>query len=176
MINELPVEKLRNVVDPHALQCESTDTVSPMKEIFGQKRAVNALKFGLDIKEKGFNVYAAGAPGTGKTTAVKNYLDEMAKVQPVPYDWCYVYNFRDSYHPKALRLQPGSGKELRKDMESLLRSEERYTWSLRQGLPNQDQFSNRYAKTKDSKLSQSLRRRFPKLHATDTPWTSLFPW
>ena len=129
MINELPAERLRNVVDPHALQCRATDTVSPMKEILGQKRAVNALKFGLDIKEKGFNVYAAGAPGTGKTTAVKSYLDEMAKVQPVPYDWCYVYSFRDSYHPKALRLPPGKGKELKKDMESILSE-------ARKGIPN----------------------------------------
>jgi len=42
----------------------------------------------------------AGYPGTGRKTAVKNFVRAQAKVQPVPPDWCYVNNAIT--YPKAL--------------------------------------------------------------------------
>ena len=104
MINELPPEKLRRTCDPNLLHCKSTEELTPLQEIIGQKRAVRALKFGLGIKDKGFNIYVAGFPGTGRTTAVKNFLEEKAKEKPVPPDWCYVNNFDDEYTPIAIKL------------------------------------------------------------------------
>ena len=71
MVNQLPIEKLRNVCDSNSLHCESTKDLVPLSEIIGQERAVRALKFGLGIKNNGFNVYVAGNPGTGRKTAVK---------------------------------------------------------------------------------------------------------
>jgi hypothetical protein len=71
LVNQLPVEKLRNVCDASFLHCESTKDLVPLSEIIGQERAVRALKFGLGIKDHGFNVYVAGYPGTGRKTAVK---------------------------------------------------------------------------------------------------------
>ena len=65
MINKLPVEKLRNVCDANFMHCESTKDLVPLAEIIGQERAVRALKFGLGIKNHGFNMYVAGYPGTG---------------------------------------------------------------------------------------------------------------
>jgi len=63
VINELPVEKLRKECDPTLMRCETTEEMPPLTEIIGQERAVRALKFGLDIKERGFNIYVAGFPG-----------------------------------------------------------------------------------------------------------------
>jgi predicted ATPase with chaperone activity len=48
------------------MSCKTTKEVAPLEEIVGQERAVRALKFGLGIKEKGFNIYVAGYPGTGR--------------------------------------------------------------------------------------------------------------
>jgi lon-related putative ATP-dependent protease len=62
-------------------------------------------------------VYVAGQPGTGRTTAVKDFLEKTAKSQPVPPDWCYVNNFNDEYTPKAIKLPPGKGKAFHKDMK-----------------------------------------------------------
>ena len=78
--------------------------------------------FGLGIKEKGFNIYVAGRPGTGRTTAIERFLEEVAKDAPVPSDWCYVNDFRDNAHPNALRLAPGSAVEFRNDVNSLISS------------------------------------------------------
>jgi lon-related putative ATP-dependent protease len=120
MANELAVEKLRMKCDPNFIRCETTKELVPLEEIIGQERAARALKFGLGIKERGFNIYAAGFPGTGRTTAVRNFLEEVARTQPAPPDWCYVYNFSNEYTPKALRLPSGKGKDFQKDMKSFI--------------------------------------------------------
>ena len=46
MLNELPIEKLRQECDPKMLRCETTKDISPLEEIVGQARAVRALRFG----------------------------------------------------------------------------------------------------------------------------------
>lgn len=119
-MNELPLEKLRRVCDPHTIKCETTEGMPPLEGIIGQERAVKALKFGLDIKESGFNIYVAGLPGTGRETAVKGFLEEVAKKKPVPADWCYVNNFQNSYEPKAIKLDPGQGKMFQKDVKEFI--------------------------------------------------------
>jgi lon-related putative ATP-dependent protease len=119
-MNELSVEKLRKKCDPNLMHCETTQDLMPLQEIIGQERAARALKFGLGIKERGFNIYAAGFPGTGRTTAVKNFLEEVAKTKQAPSDWCYVNNFSNEYAPKAIKLPPGKGKEFQKDMKNFI--------------------------------------------------------
>jgi lon-related putative ATP-dependent protease len=120
MINKLPVEKLRRECDANFMQCESTKNLVPLSEIIGQERAVRALNFGLGIKDHGFNMYVAGYPGTGRKTAVKNFVEAQAKVQPVPPDWCYVNNFANPYEPKAIKLPAGKGKEFRDDTKNFI--------------------------------------------------------
>jgi lon-related putative ATP-dependent protease len=77
----------------------------------GQPRALNALQFGLEIPDKGFNIYVAGSPGTGRHTATKRYLEEVAeKLREVPSDWCYVTNYKNQFKPRALEFPAGMGK------------------------------------------------------------------
>ncbi len=120
MQHELPPEKLRKIVDPNIMKCKTTKDLSPLEGIVGQDRALKALKFGLEIKKSGFNIYVAGIPGTGRKATVKEFLEKIAKTKPVPSDWCYVNNFRNSYEPKAIKLPPGKGKELQKDTTNLI--------------------------------------------------------
>jgi len=120
MIKELPAESLRKECNPNLMHCETTQGVMPLQQIIGQERAVKALKFGIEIRERGFNIYVAGFPGTGRTTAVKNFLEETARSKPVPSDWCYVNNFSNEYEPKAIKLPPSKGKEFQKDMKDFI--------------------------------------------------------
>ena len=75
MITELSFEKVRRLCPESALDFPSEIPGSALKTIIGQDRAVRALQFGLGIQSKGFNIYVAGLPGTGKTTAVKQFLE-----------------------------------------------------------------------------------------------------
>jgi lon-related putative ATP-dependent protease len=125
VIKELSPEKLRRECDPKLLRCETTMEIQPLEEIIGQDRAVKALRFGLEIKERGFNIYVAGYPGTGRMSTVTDFLEEIAKKKPTPSDLCYVYNFRNPYEPNAIVLTPGKGKAFQTDMANFLNEAKR---------------------------------------------------
>lgn len=145
MPNELSFEKLRTECDPKLLMdCETTKDISPLEGIIGQDRAVRALSFGLDIKERGFNIYVAGYPGTGRTTAVKDFLEEIAKTKSVPQDWCYVNNFSNSYEPNAISLPPGKGRDFQRDIMDFINE-------ARRALPKTFE-SEEYAIKKDATI------------------------
>ena len=120
MVNELTADKLRRECDISFMRCDTTQKLVPLKGIIGQERAVRALKFGLGIRERGFNIYIAGFPGTGRTTAVKNFVEKIASSEPEPPDWCYIYNFSNQYEPKAIKLPSGKGREFQNDVKSLI--------------------------------------------------------
>jgi len=146
LITKLPVEKLRNVCDANFLHCESTHDLIPLSEIIGQERAVRALKFGLGIKDHGFNMYVAGYPGTGRKTAVKSFVEAQAKTRPVPNDWCYVNNFGNQYEPKTIQLPPGKGKEFKDDMKTFIDN-------LKSALPKAFE-SEEYVTRRDSTIRE----------------------
>jgi lon-related putative ATP-dependent protease len=120
MIKALPVADYRASYQPDQVECFTTETLNPSEEIFGQERAQKALRFGLEIREKGFNIYVAGMPGTGRKTAVKKLVKELAKTEPKADDWIYVNNFVNPYEPNAIRLPPGMSSRFKTDMASFI--------------------------------------------------------
>jgi len=117
MVVELSYKQARRRCPEDFMECDSTADLQPIMEIVGQDRAVTALRFGLKVKRRGFNIYVAGQPGTGRKTATVGFLEEIAKTMRVPPDWCYVNNFDDPLRPKALSLPAGKGAEFQKDVE-----------------------------------------------------------
>lgn len=152
MANELSYESLRKICDSKFMKCDTTAEMKPLEEIIGQDRAVRALRFGLDIKDHGFNIYVAGAPGTGRTTAVKDFLDEVAKTKSAPSDWCYVNNFSDSYEPNAIKLPTGKGKELQKDVKNFIEEARR---ALPKAFESEDYANKREAIIKSVESERS---------------------
>ena len=119
-VSELSPEKLRLQCRPDQVGCETSAELGPVDGIIGQDRALKALKFGVEMKGKGFNVYVAGPPITGKRPAARSFLESIAKTRPVPPDWVYVNNFQNPYEPKALKLPPGKARVFQKDLKSLV--------------------------------------------------------
>ena len=120
---ELSAEELRTTIDPETLPFEDTSSLDPPRDkVLGQKRATDALLFGMGMKTDGYHVYIAGPRKTGLTYIAKTYVEEQAKKDPTPPDWCYVYNFKEPDRPKAIKLSPGMGKSLKKDMEEVVES------------------------------------------------------
>lgn len=122
---EVPVENLRRICDPQKLNCNTSEELKATKSIIGQERAARAMRFGLGIKALGFNVYVAGLPGTGRTTMVERFLEEIAKSEPVPSDWCYVNNFRSLSQPKAINLPAARARQFKSDVTTLLEGAQR---------------------------------------------------
>jgi lon-related putative ATP-dependent protease len=118
---EVTVDKLRAHVDPQSLSLESTSSLEPPAEpLLGQERAIDAIKFGMGIKEHNYHIFIAGPSKAGLTYAARTYLQEQAKKEATPPDWCYVHNFKEPDKPKSLSLSPGQGKELQKDMQEFV--------------------------------------------------------
>ena len=122
MISELPPDKLRWYCDPRLVPVSSTEDMKPIEAMIGQPRAHHALMFGINVKEPGFNIYAAGLPGTGKTTTVLDFLKEVARDVLAPSDWCYVNNFSDEYRPKVLECPAGIGRQLKRDLREVIQA------------------------------------------------------
>lgn len=117
---ELDYTQLKNNCSPCDFSFQTTKELTALEGIIGQERAVKAFDFGLAVKMKGYNIYMSGPSGTGKTTYACRSTKEKAAKEPVPSDWCYVYNFQNPKNPIALSFQPGRGKQFKEDMEKLV--------------------------------------------------------
>lgn len=120
MVFKLKEEDVYKNCDESIFQFDTTIDLEPLTGTIGQDRAIAALDFGLNLRAKGFNIYALGAQGTGKMRAIRTMLSEKVKQEPVPPDWCYLYNFKNPDAPIAVSLPPGKAKEFQKDMENLI--------------------------------------------------------
>lgn len=120
MAIKLKAEEVYKRCEEIIFNFETTKEVEPLTGTIGQDRAIASLEFGLNLPSKGFNIYALGAPGTGKMRAIRTLLSEKAKKEPVPPDWCYLYNFKNPDAPIAVSLPAGKAVEFQKDMENLI--------------------------------------------------------
>ncbi|MFC2141097.1 Lon protease family protein [Acidobacteriota bacterium] len=114
---EVPVEQLRWRCDPDTLGFKTTDDIVSCPDIIGQRRAVNALRLGLDIDSHGYNLFVNGLAGTGRKTAINCLLKETERIKRIPPDKIYVNNFKNPDMPILIRLKAGEGRRFKKDME-----------------------------------------------------------
>jgi len=119
-VRRLDAEALLHRCDPEQFVFQTTDELEDLTEIIGQPRAVDAVRFGMSIRHKGYNLFAFGPTGTGKHVLVQRYAREQAALEPLPPDWCYVNNFHDPHKPCKLRLPPTRGGTLKRDMNQLI--------------------------------------------------------
>ena len=119
-VKGLEAQKLYRHCDFGDLCFDTTDDLENLPGLLGQPRAEAAIEFGIGIEREGYNIFAFGPPGTGKHTAVKQYLEGKAATSDVPPDLCYVNNFAEPHKPQALELPAGRGCELQKAMRDLL--------------------------------------------------------
>lgn len=117
---ELTYNELKNFINPSYFDFRTTEELEPMEGIIGQERVVRAMEFGLKIKMGGYNIYMSGPTGSGKTSYAKTCASAAAQNEPVPDDWCYVYNYDNPSNPLALRFPAGLGKEFKDDMDELV--------------------------------------------------------
>lgn len=145
---ELSAREARAFVDPDKLPFRTTaEVLGDTEGVIGQERAIDAILFGMGMKEDGYNIFIAGAPKTGLTYIAKTFLEKQAKKEPTPPDWCYVYNFKEPDKPKAIKLAPGKGKEFKKDIQDLITT-------LQQKIP--EVFDSDDYRSKESELQQQF--------------------
>ncbi len=137
-VTELPPEALYHRCAPEHLPFVTTEELAPLSGLFGQERALEAIRFGTRIEHGGYNLFVLGHGSAGHDDAVEDLLRALAREESAPSDWVYVTNFDDAMRPRALRLSPGDGrrlhdlvrravKELRSALPAIFQSEEYLT-------------------------------------------------
>jgi lon-related putative ATP-dependent protease len=116
----LAVESLYHSCDLSQLSFQTTADLHDDHEHLGQKRAMDALKFGIGMKHDGYNLFVLGSTGLGKNTTVKKLLARESVSAEIPADWCYINNFTEHHNPLILKLPAGYGHRLQLDMLQLL--------------------------------------------------------
>ncbi|MFT9497290.1 Lon protease family protein [Anaerosolibacter sp.] len=116
----LTVDKLKSKCDTSVFDFNTTADLYPLQGIIGQKRAAEALEFGLDIKKRGYNIFVSGQSGTGRNSYALSIVERKAEVKQASDDWVYVHNFKTPDCPLALNLKPGLGKVFKKEIENMI--------------------------------------------------------
>src|SRR5262245_18661769 len=119
-VTALEPAQVRRRLDPATLPFETTAEVAPLHGTIGQDRALDAIDFGLEVATPGYNLFVAGAAGSGRESTILDYLERVAAKRPAPDDLVYAHNFAEPGRPQVLRLPAGRGSELRRDLEELL--------------------------------------------------------
>ena len=117
---EVKTADLRCICDPRVFKFKNTSQIKPLNEVIGQKRAVQAIDFGLNMKSHGYNIFVTGLDGTGKSTIVKDIVIKHAKTLPGPDGWCLVNNSKDQFRPKAIAVSGGQAVQFSKTVNKLI--------------------------------------------------------
>ncbi len=122
-ISKLTVAELRLTVDPDTLGFTDTSELLDKKlPWIGQQRAEVAARFGLEMDQTDYNLFVLGEVGSGRSSLLKQAMQEAAAKLPTPPDLCFLHNFDAPEHPRAVRLPAGQGRLLRQYMARMIKA------------------------------------------------------
>jgi len=81
MANPLPADRLRPRTDLSHLRFATTEEVTADTDGLGQDRAFEAVRFGIGMKSKGYNLFVLGPTGAGKHRFVEKIVREQAAAE-----------------------------------------------------------------------------------------------
>ncbi len=81
---ELRPDEIYRLCDGSIFPFETTAELPQLDDIIGQARAVSSVEFGMGILNDGYNIFAVGPAGTGKSSTVLSFLSREAASLPAP--------------------------------------------------------------------------------------------
>jgi predicted ATP-dependent protease len=104
------------LTDPVSLGFKTTADLQPAAGPIGQAKALEAIQFAAAMKGPGYHMLVVGPTGSGRRTATRVRLQEVASKAERPADWVYVSSFDPSGGFRALKLPPGAAKPFAEKM------------------------------------------------------------
>ncbi len=118
---KVATEDLRWTCDPKQLPFKSTEELPNRKRILGQNKALKALIMGLEMDKPGYNIFICGLPGTGRKTALRHALRKRHPPVGPFEDLVCLPRFNAPDRLRFLAMEPGEGKALKRDTQTLFR-------------------------------------------------------
>ena len=159
-VHVLSADEACRRIDPSTLRFTTTEDVGPLSGISSQTRAIEALQFGLDVRQPRFHVVVVGMPGTGRTFCARAVARRIAASRPTPDDVLLLPNPRRPSEPAAVSMPAGEGRPFVDAMEDM---HSRLAEALR-GATEGERFKQARAKIRrrvsgeEAKLEDALRR------------------
>ena len=148
MITKVRPKDLAKKVDMRHVPFETTLDLEPLEGVIAQERALDAIRTGLILKKRNFNIFACGISGTGRTSTVQGLVKRQAANEPTPDDWVIVTNFKHPERPLTLSFAAGKGRAFKKAMKE-------FVDTLKEELPKAFQ-STDYQERVQALLSESM--------------------
>ncbi len=114
----LPPDQLRWRCDPSRIPFETTADAPQIEGMIGQDRALRALKLGVELDARGYNMFVCGMAGTSRGGMIARMIKELDPPRKMSLDRCYVNNFKIPDRPRLITLPPGQATNFRKDIQS----------------------------------------------------------
>ena len=89
-MKQLPAGQLYRRADLSSLPFETTAELEPVRGMIGQDRAMDAISFGMRMRQPEFNLLVIGSDGTRMQRVVAAVLRKDAATPPELADWVYV--------------------------------------------------------------------------------------
>ena len=156
----LDSKKLYRACDTSLFSFATTNEIEELDGMLGQARALDALNFGVGIRQHGYNFYVLGPNGSGKHTFVEKFLRQQATDSPAPLDCCYVNNFQQAHKPKVLQFPKGLAVKFHYDMQQLIDD-------LRHAIPSAFETEEYHAHLNEleDEFKARMEQAFSELHA-----------
>lgn len=116
----LPSGRLFRPADLSKLAFQTTRDLVPVSLLTAHRRADEAIRFGMGVSARGFNIFASGPSMARLPSALRRLLTEMPSEGKALADWVYVNNFAEPHRPASLALPPGRGVPLQRSMRKLI--------------------------------------------------------
>jgi predicted ATP-dependent protease len=119
-VSHLDRAPLRLCIAPDSLGfADTSELLDQALPWVGQARAEQAARFGLAMEQPDYNQFVLGEVGSGRSSMLLHTMQTVAAGRAVPPDLCYLHNFDAPERPRALRMPPGQGRQLRQLMLAL---------------------------------------------------------
>ncbi len=126
---QIKVNELLEFKSYRLIKGNSIKDYKPKTDIIGQKRAIEAIKIGFSIRKSGYHLFVVGLPGSGKTYAIKKFLEEIKpNICSMLWDYTYIFNFNNPDSPMLIIFPKGQATQFKEYLYNFIRS-------LRKELP-----------------------------------------
>lgn len=116
---ELNWDELNHSYQPSDFSFRTTDEVEITQEMFGQEDALDAIRRGLRIRSKGYNIYICETGNKRIDELVVNEIKKIAVTEKTPMAIGYVYNFHHPEEPLLIEMKSKDAVAFKQELEEL---------------------------------------------------------
>lgn len=173
MLSKLTPQQLNISIHPASLGFDTTAELlphdRPAPQWIGQERAFVAASLGLRMQHPGYHMLVIGEPGSGRTSLVRNMMEQALAQQSAPPDLVYLFNLQLPEKPVLLHLKAGKGSELRYLLDQFVRRQLRTIPTLLQSrVPGESRHGSADA-SPEIKLKLSMEQELAKIRQQILP-------